>query len=119
MNEDNTPKEEITARYSGRTVEDMLKDGSFYDPTKKLYDPFGEYSAHDNEEKKEPDKPRTWLDERIDEKSYFRNTRAVEVLDPATGSYVKYKGGICQNAQPEQPQETEPSTKPEHKIKHL
>ena len=62
-----------------------------FDPTKKIYDPFGEYKGHDFEAE-QPEKPKDHLTRKIEEYSYFKNSRAIEFIDPKTGKYVKYTG---------------------------
>ncbi|MBI4140267.1 hypothetical protein HY485_00360 [Candidatus Woesearchaeota archaeon] len=80
-------------------------------PTKKLYDPFEEYSAYDGQRKEEEQKPKTVLDEKIDQYSYFRNTTIKTVRNPFTGEWQKYTARYPKRQEPspdEEQQRPEP-----------
>ncbi|MBI4141498.1 hypothetical protein HY484_01080 [Candidatus Woesearchaeota archaeon] len=60
------------------------------DPTKKFYDPFDEYSAHDEQKTDKSEPPKDTIDRFIREYGYFRNTTKKEIRNPLTGEWQEY-----------------------------
>jgi len=71
-----------------------IKPEDLFNPTKKIWDPFGEYNGQDSEDsegKKEKSKPKDPIDRFVEQHGFFSRSN-VEVLDSVTGRYVKYTG---------------------------
>lgn len=61
------------------------------DPTKKIYDPFEEYSAYDRQRSDKQEPPKDSIDRFVRQYGYFSKTTEVEVFDTVMGKWKPYR----------------------------
>lgn len=95
-------------------IDELFASGKFFDPRIKLYDPFGEYNGHDDEQKKEQKKQKDAIDRFWQENNFYRDAGR-EVYHQGTNKYRSASSAREQTSEPPAPQPKPPAQRPELK----